>query len=89
MNCNELPKFLMKILNQHKISRGPNTEFIESLCVQKISDWPVNSDIIMVRHGAAFFEVGGWDVIISAPYSLLVRAFRKSGRFEVGVSPPI
>ena len=78
----------MKILNQHKISRlGPNTEFIESLCVPKISDWPVNSDIIMVGHGAAFFEVGGWDVIISAPYSLLVRAFRKSGRLGVGGEP--
>ena len=78
----------MKILNQHKISRlGPNTEFIESLCVPKISDGPVNSDIIMVGHGAAFFEVGGWDVIISAPYSLLVRAFRKSGRLGVGGEP--
>ena len=74
----------MKILNQHKISRAPNTEFIEFLCVPKISDWPVNSDIIMVRHGEAFFEVGGWYVIISAPYSPSVRAFRKSGSSGVG-----
>ena len=77
----------MKILNQHKISRGPNTEFIESLCVPKISAWPVNSDIIMVRHGEAFFEVGGRDVIISAPYSRLVRGFSKSGRFNRPIWP--